>query len=224
MNVFYVYVYLDENHTPIYVGKGKDKRAWTHLKAKYKHPLIQKLQKMIREGHDPQPAFLCIEVDEEFAHFAEEEAIAHYGRKDLGTGTLLNLRDGGEGRSGYTHTTEAKLRMSEIARARDPKDMVSFKGRHHSDETKERLRAAGRLQVRSEETRKKMSESAKLRGPLSVEIKKKISNTLKLRGPMSEETRQNMSAGQKGKKHSKETKQKMSASAKLRGIKKIKNG
>ena len=33
--IFYVYLYLDpENLDPFYVGKGKGKRVWDHLKMK----------------------------------------------------------------------------------------------------------------------------------------------------------------------------------------------
>lgn len=31
MTTFYAYVYRDENDVPIYVGKGRGKRAYDHL-------------------------------------------------------------------------------------------------------------------------------------------------------------------------------------------------
>ena len=44
----------------------------------------------------------------------EKELILLYGRVDLGTGTLVNLTDGGEGTLGRKHTDETKAKMSKI--------------------------------------------------------------------------------------------------------------
>ena len=41
----------------------------------------------------------------------EIEFIKLYGRKDLGSGTLVNLTNGGDGIKGYNHTHETKLKM-----------------------------------------------------------------------------------------------------------------
>ena len=51
--------------------------------------------------------------------FAQEKAlILKYGRADLGTGTLLNLTDGGEGPSGAIRSKETreKIRFKNIGR------------------------------------------------------------------------------------------------------------
>lgn len=188
MDEFYVYMYRDESGTPIYVGKGKDRRAWMHLNSKKKHPFTNKLQKMIREGNDPQPEFICKDVDEEFAFFCEEEAIRKFGRKDLGTGTLLNLTDGGEGVSGYKMSPEILKKMSEFQ-----------KGKILSEEHKKKISEARKGIKRgphSEEARKRMSEAQRERGsnrgPHSEEHKKKISESLKGKPP-SEETRKKIS-------------------------------
>ena len=185
-NVYYTYLYRDENGTPIYVGKGKNKRAWTHLSSKSKHPFIYKLQKMILNGHNPQPEFLCKDVDEEFAFFAEEEAIAYYGRKDLKKGTLLNLTEGGFGTSGHKHSDAAKEKIS-----------IASKGKKRSPEFKEKIRKANLGLKKSVEFKQKLSIANKGKS-LSEETKQK------LRKPKSEETKQKLR-----KPKSEETKQKM---------------
>lgn len=69
------------------------------------------LRKRIKEGYDPQP-IISYEADETTAHQMEMFWIAFYGRADLGTGTLFNLTDGGEGISGFIPTDETKKKMS----------------------------------------------------------------------------------------------------------------
>lgn len=48
----------------------------------------------------------------------EKELIAFYGRIDLGTGTLVNLTDGGEGTLGHKHTEETKEKMAKTRKGR----------------------------------------------------------------------------------------------------------
>ena len=98
---FYTYIYKDPSKSmePFWIGKGKNKRAWVHLKRKDHHPLTYKIQKMLREGIEP-----IIEItnreSEKLAFLYEKFLIAAIGRKDKGYGPLLNMTDGGEGYSG----------------------------------------------------------------------------------------------------------------------------
>jgi hypothetical protein len=48
------------------------------------------------------------------AFIKESEYISKYGRKDLGTGTLRNLSNGGEGNSGHKHSLETRKKLSNI--------------------------------------------------------------------------------------------------------------
>lgn len=115
--MYYTYIYRDpsRHNEEIYVGKGKNTRAFEHLKRRDVHPLTHRLQKLRREGVEP-----TIEIvqcgDEDSAFFAERALIRLWGRKDRGEGTLLNLTDGGDGVSGVwlgrNHSEETKTKMS----------------------------------------------------------------------------------------------------------------
>jgi hypothetical protein len=101
-------------------------------------------------------------------------------------------------------------------------------GQHRTQETKARMSAAQKGRTFSEETKKKMSESAKNRPSISETTRKKLSERSKGRiGPwagktMSDETKAKMSISQKGKKMSEAAKEKMRVAAKIREEKKRK--
>lgn len=179
MNKFYTYIYYDpsRNNEPIYVGKGTGNRAYVHWSKngkwkKIKSPFIQRLQHMYNNGIDPTIKFLCKNVDEEYALFMEIEAIALYGRKDLGKGSLLNLTDGGENPPNHKGKkwTESR-RNNHMSKSGDiqvrTKISDSLKGHNVSDETKEKMRNAklGKTGIgmagkkHSDETKAKISKT-----------------------------------------------------------------
>lgn len=89
-------MWLREDGTPYYVGKGKDRRAF-------------------RPGCPPRDRIIIqewfCEID---ALAAEIFLIAFYGRKDLGTGCLRNLTDGGESAtSGWKPSERTKHSIAE---------------------------------------------------------------------------------------------------------------
>src|ERR1019366_485343 len=98
MDNFYTYLWLREDGTPDYVGKGIGRRVYR------RH----------RVGEPPsQDRILVQEFPSEVdALAAEQFLISYYGREDLGMGCLRNQTDGGEGSTGYKHTAESLRKMS----------------------------------------------------------------------------------------------------------------
>jgi hypothetical protein len=118
--MFYVYTYRDtrpnKNLQVIYVGKGQGRRAWVHWeKAVHKNrgfgAVLAKLRQL---GLTPLIAIVKEFADEAEAFVEEMRLIAELGRRDLGTGTLFNMTDGGEGTAGALRTVEWRENMSAV--------------------------------------------------------------------------------------------------------------
>ena len=111
--MFYVYVYRDprpmKNNQPVYVGKGTGDRDISHWsRGSHNKPFQDFISHIKRKGL-VATCDRVFETDDEAAAFAKEvELITLYGRRDLGTGTLFNRTDGGEGVSGVIWTEEQK--------------------------------------------------------------------------------------------------------------------
>jgi len=98
---FYVYAYMRCDGTPYYVGKGSGNRAYT--KGNHKIGLPEDKTRIV---------ILEAELEETIALEREKFYISHYGRKDLGTGILRNMTDGGDGSIGYIFTDEVRRKVS----------------------------------------------------------------------------------------------------------------
>ncbi len=96
--IFYTYMWLREDGTPYYVGKGKDNRAFIQLNHRFAPPSAERI--ILQEWPSEQDAF-----------DAETLLIAVYGRKDNGTGILRNLTDGGEGVAGLKCSEEQRIKL-----------------------------------------------------------------------------------------------------------------
>src|ERR1700674_1641535 len=104
MKTFYTYMWLREDGSVYYVGKGSGDRAFQHRRHRIKPP-TDKTRILVQEFPDESAAF-----------FAERLLIAFYGRKDLGTGCLRNLTDGGENpptQKGIPKTLEHRRKIGE---------------------------------------------------------------------------------------------------------------
>lgn len=98
---FYIYMYLRDDGTPYYVGKGKGGRAWRKGKTEIQPPVDASKIKIVAHRISEHESFLL-----------EKRLISLYGRKDNGTGILRNFTDGGEGASGRKPSLKMKARMA----------------------------------------------------------------------------------------------------------------
>ena len=98
-------MYLREDNTPYYVGKGSGKRIYM----KHNISVPKKKDRIL---------IVYIDLDEESAFKLERYFISYYGRKDLETGILRNLTDGGEGCSGRVHTEDTKYKIGNVHRGK----------------------------------------------------------------------------------------------------------
>lgn len=219
MNIYYVYAYLRNKDsvtakagTPYYIGKGNGNRAYQPHRTKSKGIAVPTDTSNI--------IFLESTLTDIGALALERRMIRWYGRKDLGTGILLNQTNGGEGASGLIHSEEAKQKMrkpkppfskehrkkiSEAVRARAPASI----------ETREKISAFHKGKSTSEETKQKMRKPKPARTKLhcaNMSAAKKGKSTAAKGtrlGPRSDETKAKISVARLGKSLSEETKQKM---------------
>lgn len=108
---FYLYrhIRLDKNE-PFYIGIGtKPKGATLSEYSRSKMTCNRKsMWKNIVNNTDYEIEVLLESDNYEFIKEKEKEFIALYGRRDLGTGTLVNHTDGGEGTKGWIPSEETR--------------------------------------------------------------------------------------------------------------------
>lgn len=163
--MFYIYAYIRNKDsatakagTPYYIGKGKDKRAWEIHKGA-KRPKNKNFIVILENNLTEIGAFAL-----------ERRYIRWWGRKDIGTGILLNRTDGGEGSAGLVFPESAKKKLSEknkgkvVSEETRSKLSASAKGRHQTEEHLSNRVASRKLNNDSwfsDETRKRMSDHRK---------------------------------------------------------------
>lgn len=157
MNIYYVYQYLREDGTPYYIGKGRDHRAYSK---DHVVPVPPDKDRIV---------FVKENLSHEDALSLEKQLIAQYGRKDIGTGILRNMNNGGEGQSGFKHKTTSIEKRTATRRAagnycKSPAERAkissALKGRPKSEEHRRKMSERMTGRVVSEETRHKLKQRA----------------------------------------------------------------
>lgn len=189
---FYTYIHRRNDTGAIfYVGKGRGRRAYdVRSRNTYWKNVVGKA------GHSVE--MLITGVDEELAFFIETEAIDLYRMRGI---KLVNLTDGGDGASGYSHSESTKQSMSISRKGRKAWN----KGAVVPQEVKDKISASNKGQKAwnkgiqsNQEHREKISKSL-------------IGNDYHKGKLASVETKRRMSIAQTGRLHSEETKRKISA-------------
>ena len=203
--MYYTYLWLREDGTPYYVGKGSGDRAFVEHWRRSKtvlHPPI-------KERIVIYPA-----VSEADAFETEIALIWYYGRKDLGTGCLRNMSNGGDQPPRPTPEAIEKIRITKTGQKHSEESIAKMMGCQNalghavSAEARERIRAAKTGNTYASGTR---SEAFRVRMRAAS-----TGNTNCLGRKASAESKAKMRAKKLGRVLSPETKARMSASQKRR--------
>ena len=142
----YRHIRLDTN-MPFYIGIGIDDkliRAYEDRKGRRSEWWLR-----IAKKHGFSVDILFQEISIEEAKKKEIEFIKLYGREDLGTGSLINQTNGGDGCNGWKANDETRGKMREAAKIRGTwmlntpeiieKRAKSMRGNKRNEEQKEKL-------------------------------------------------------------------------------------
>lgn len=163
MAYVYRHIRLDKNE-PFYIGIGSDdshSRAYEKYKSSRSeawHRIIQKTQYEVEIIFD--------NIDVQFAKQKEIEFIKIYGRRDLRTGTLVNMTDGGDGLNNRVFTESYRRKLSEAAKNRPPQPqlqkIIQWRREHRflfSEETRKKISIAHKGKPKSIEHIQSLKES-----------------------------------------------------------------
>jgi hypothetical protein len=139
--IFYTYLWLREDGTPYYAGKGSGNRAYVSAGHVYHRPA------------DSARILILGRASSADAFETEKELIRNWGRKDLGTGCLRNLTDGGENPPNWLGRKRGAAFSQQVGERN--------RGVHPSEATKAKIRAARLGTHWTQASRDKVSKTRK---------------------------------------------------------------
>lgn len=148
MAYVYRHIRLDKNE-PFYIGISSIENNYKRAYAKYDRS-IQWKRIANKSEYEVEILFDNLTWDE--AQNKEREFISLYGRRDLKTGTLCNLTDGGDGVDGYKLTEETRRKMSKSQMGNK-----NWLNRITTEETRRKISEGNKGKKRTEEHKKGMS-------------------------------------------------------------------
>ena len=126
--MYYIYALVDPiNRLPFYIGKGKDKRAFQHLKNNSSEGNLKKI-KMIESirslNHEPEVHFIMENIeDEKLAYSLEYQMIKNASSFGIKLTNRIGIDLRPPCRKGAKMSEEAKKKIGDAVRGRPPKKM-----------------------------------------------------------------------------------------------------
>jgi hypothetical protein len=211
---FYVYIFRDPRRLdrhgqsrPWYVGKGSGNRIHDHIRR-------GRFFKNYLKSMTCDPGVERIDCDSERSAFdLEKLLIQEIGRRDMGTGSLVNQTGGGDGVGELSIEARAKITAASRGRKQSPelieRRIAPLRGRRRAPEVVAKLTAAIRARALLPEFLAKVS-AGRLGKRHSAEARAKMSAAARGR-TVSDETRAKLSAALRGRKRSPEAVEKTAA-------------
>lgn len=200
---FYVYIYMDSSkkgkycynnfsllYEPYYVGKGVGDRCEKHhVKSRGSKAAFGKTRKLLKKNIKPYILKVYEGSTEEVAFKLEYELIKEIGRRNIKTGPLVNVAEGGRG--GKTNIEPwnkgKKLKQSHIDKIKTKfkKGQIPWnKGNSNfmSEEGRKRQIEGVKNRIITQEERDRRSLSATKRSPVQIskEIRQQVLELLKI--------------------------------------------